>query len=596
MKGNNNKENADAVTQDLHEVVAEVNKQIRGSKRDLDADASLKEDFFYQIENRFASNPDTPFVFLATFASIIIIVGGLLWKCLASDIDGDVDVFGFDDYQDSIFLSLQLVASAGFDDSIPDVNGLRILYFLLIFLGLIVFAILVGFITDGVSSYMKSLAEGRTKVIEDSHTLILGWNEATVRVVVQISFLRRQYQMLNEKKFWLIQYIPILRVILDKLGMLERPSTPLAANDIVIMTMLKTKAEMHRMLSKTMAERGINPARTKLGQNVICRVGDPTNCNDLVRVGAHRAAAIITMMTDRDIKESDLSGGKIENGATLRTALAIRHVLFANPYNIERNIVLNPDLRIVLQMTAPSVFVDAACFKGPLGNDVIIPCDITVFLNSLMFNCAAQPGLAKVILTVLDFEGNAIRRRKAQNLRGGPKNAYGDCIGKTFEEVQKEYPIAIFIGLLPSNILDPEEMKRKGYGLCPDPKKVIQEDDLIIFIGPRSTPIREDGHQSIKNLYKQLAEKLELQRQQDKKLSPTRNSLDLKNVLVCGFRPVWLKNPERLRKRIMEIVVARAPGSFIIFLNGVLADEFMTTMSKLFIFFFPQNICISKMH
>jgi len=34
-----------------------------------------------------------------------------------------------------------------------------------------------------------------------------------------------------------------------------------------------------------MSERGIDPDRTRIGQNVICRVGDPTNTNDLIRVG-----------------------------------------------------------------------------------------------------------------------------------------------------------------------------------------------------------------------------------------------------------------------------------------------------------------------
>jgi hypothetical protein len=104
------------------------------------------------------------------------------------------------------------------------------------------------------------------------------------------------------------------------------------------------------------------------------------------------------MMTERDIEESDLSNGKIENGATLRTCLALRHVMFAHSYNKEN--IVHPDLRVVLQMTTPSVYVDAACFKGPAGNDVILPMEITMFLNSLMFSCAAQPGLAKVPCTL----------------------------------------------------------------------------------------------------------------------------------------------------------------------------------------------------
>jgi hypothetical protein len=55
----------------------------------------------------------------------------------------------------------------------------------------------------------------------------------------------------------------------------------------------------------------------------------------------------------------------------------------------------------------------------------VYPLDLHLFLNSLLFGCVSQPGLAKVLLKLLDFEGNTIRRRKAQNLRGGEDNRYG---------------------------------------------------------------------------------------------------------------------------------------------------------------------------
>ena len=40
---------------------------------------------------------------------------------------------------------------------------------------------------------MQSLAEGRTKVVAVGHTLVLGRNDATARLVVQIALMRRQY-------------------------------------------------------------------------------------------------------------------------------------------------------------------------------------------------------------------------------------------------------------------------------------------------------------------------------------------------------------------------------------------------------------------
>ena len=82
----------------------------------------------------------------------------------------------------------------------------------------------------------------------------------------------------------------------------------------------------------------------------------PTECHDLIRVGAHKAASIITMMIERDREESDLSGGELRNGATTRTILALRQVIFTNEFSKEKNILLNPNLRIVLLLSDPSFF------------------------------------------------------------------------------------------------------------------------------------------------------------------------------------------------------------------------------------------------
>ena len=492
-----------------------------------------------------------------------------------------------------IFLTPQVLTSAGFEDSIPSPFFLRLIYFAMIFTGLVVFAILVGFITESVTTFMTSLAEGKTRVLETGHTLILGFNEATVRAVIQISFLRRQYQKLNEERYPFLYYIPMLRNPMMLLGLLERPSSPVAAADICVVSARKSKEEMHLLLSTAMKERGIIPWRTKLGQNVICRVGDPNNVNDLIRVGAHRAGAILTMMTERDIEEYEDSNGGISNGATMRTALALRHVLFTNPFNAANNFLVNPDLRIVLQLTNPSVYVDAACFKGaplrnengqialfkgrPVSLEVIHPLDITVFLNSLMFNCAAQPGLAKVIMNIFDFEGNAIRRRKVMNLRYGKDGKYGAAVGKTFEEVQRDYPIAIFIALIDPLITDVEEMKRKGYGLCPNPKILLKQTDMVIFIGPKSTPMRKSGHSELVQNYRDNA----LQLMDGVINLRTKVAKTKSNCLICGWRPLWGEFPKRLKKRIEEICVLREPGSFLIFLNGLSFEEFAEVMKNM---------------
>ena len=47
-------------------------------------------------------------------------------------------------------------------------------FVLSILFGVTIVAILVGLITDSVASYMNGMAEGRSKVVDSGHTLILG--------------------------------------------------------------------------------------------------------------------------------------------------------------------------------------------------------------------------------------------------------------------------------------------------------------------------------------------------------------------------------------------------------------------------------------
>ena len=98
-------------------------------------------------------------------------------------------------------------------------------------------------------------------------------------------------------------------------------------------------------------------------------------------------------MNDEDLEEEEASDGRILNGATLRVALALRNTVLSNTN--PKSGTINPDLRVVLQMSEPSNFVDAVCFTGAKGNEVILPMDLNVFLNTLLFKSASQPGLAR---------------------------------------------------------------------------------------------------------------------------------------------------------------------------------------------------------
>ena len=68
-----------------------------------------------------------------------------------------------------------------------------------------------------------------------------------------------------------------------------KASTPVAVRPVVILGDRVPKQEMDEALEHALLAEGIDPARTKVGWNVITRFGDPTDIHALVRVSIVRS-------------------------------------------------------------------------------------------------------------------------------------------------------------------------------------------------------------------------------------------------------------------------------------------------------------------
>ena len=127
----------------------------------------------YMFENAIASYPFFPFMVIAIGFIISFLLLGFLWYWLAWSeiVDGETDGrFGTERLMDAIYFSLLVLTNGDIDaDILPKTNAFRGLYFLMIIVGLVLFAILIGFISDVVRTYMDSLNEGTTRVVEKYH-------------------------------------------------------------------------------------------------------------------------------------------------------------------------------------------------------------------------------------------------------------------------------------------------------------------------------------------------------------------------------------------------------------------------------------------
>ena len=70
-------------------------------------------------------------------------------------------------------------------------------------------------------------------------------------------------------------------------------STPVAEQRVVLLNNQQTKLSMEAQLRKILIRRGLKRHHTQVGQDVICRVGDPCEMEDLLRVNAHQVTSCL---------------------------------------------------------------------------------------------------------------------------------------------------------------------------------------------------------------------------------------------------------------------------------------------------------------
>ena len=83
----------------------------------------------------------------------------------------------------------------------------------------------VGFVNEMVTSYIDDINNGQSKIAESGHTLILGWNESTVRVVTEVAWLRKTWR--DQNSTWTRRMFPWTRV---------PSSTPVDVSRVVVVT------------------------------------------------------------------------------------------------------------------------------------------------------------------------------------------------------------------------------------------------------------------------------------------------------------------------------------------------------------------------
>ncbi|XP_022748680.1 ion channel DMI1-like isoform X2 [Durio zibethinus] len=225
-------------------------KNISKRTKPNNEEVPLKKRIAYMVDICFSVYPYAKLLALL-FATIFLIgFGGLALYAVS---DGSL--------AEALWLSWTFVADSGnHADSIG--AGSRIVSVSVSSGGMLIFAMMLGLVSDAISEKVDSLRKGKSEVIEKNHILILGWSD-------KLGSLLKQLAIANKS----------------------------VGGGVVVVLAERDKEEMEMDIAKLEFD--------LMGTSVICRSGSPLILADLKKVSVSKARAIIVLASDENADQSD---------------------------------------------------------------------------------------------------------------------------------------------------------------------------------------------------------------------------------------------------------------------------------------------------
>ncbi|CAL9150913.1 probable ion channel CASTOR [Musa acuminata AAA Group] len=233
-------------------------------RRSTDSEAvSLSKQLAYRVDVFLSVYPYAKPLVLLLATLLLIGLGGL-------SLYGVTD----DTLVDCLWLSWTYIADSG--NHANSVGfGPKLVSLSISFGGMLIFAMMLGLVSDAISEKFDSLRKGRSEVIEENHTLVLGWSD-------KLGSLLNQLAIANKS---------------------------LGGGTVVVMAE-RDKEEMELDIAKMEFD--------FKGTSVICRSGSPLILADLKKVSVSKARAVVVLAEDGNADQSD--------ARALRTVLSLTGV------------------------------------------------------------------------------------------------------------------------------------------------------------------------------------------------------------------------------------------------------------------------------
>ncbi|KAG8650278.1 ion channel POLLUX isoform X3 [Manihot esculenta] len=223
-----------------------LSKRTKNKKEEV----PLKKRIAYTVDVFFSVYPYAKLLALLFATIFLIAFGGLALYAVS---DGS--------FSEALWLSWTFVADSGnHADRVG--TGPRIVSVSISSGGMLIFAMMLGLVSDAISEKVDSLRKGKSEVIEKNHILILGWSD-------KLGSLLKQLAIANKS----------------------------VGGGVVVVLAERDKEEMEMDIAKLEFD--------FMGTSVICRSGSPLILADLKKVSVSKARAIIVLASDENADQSD---------------------------------------------------------------------------------------------------------------------------------------------------------------------------------------------------------------------------------------------------------------------------------------------------
>jgi len=257
---------------------------------------TLKQRFGYWFDNMMAKGTSAMIVILAFASFVLIFVAGIVLVIfrIHPPEEGQMGL------GEAIWASLMRTLDPGTMGGDTG-SDFRLVMLAVTIGGIFIVSALIGILNSGLEERLERLRKGRSRVLENGHTLILGWSPQVFTIISEL-------MIANENQI----------------------------NARIVVLANRDKVEMEELIRERIEETG--------GTRVIVRSGNPIDLNDLELGSPHTARSIIVLPPENDEPDSYV----------IKTVLAITNNPYRRqePYHIVTQIRNRKNLDVVSMIGA----------------------------------------------------------------------------------------------------------------------------------------------------------------------------------------------------------------------------------------------------